>query len=1324
MSLEGLKAILDKEEVVVTYQALDLIERPKQVDEAYQAHLRTYVPIHSGAEADALSVEAFTRRFVQAVQNGRVPRGYLTADFGFGKTSTGLYIWGQAAKEHLLSIPPFQLNSLMDFIHATYGWIQYTLGFTKPSLQENATKVYDFYRARSIAAVAAQYDIPEETATRLAQDRPQVLELAPGDVSRYFREMTELAQEAGFAGLVVIADEIQQYLEPEIKAGKSDPVGPLFNIIQNLGGQTGLKCGLLLIIPTKELGVINDQRGDLIDRMRNMALDLKTIYDRGFPIRLWSHLAKTFDFEDHASSVVRAETLLSLGQIAARDDLANGPRTVVNALRSAIRRYLDPNITYRQPYTPIDLINDFLSGENVFDGTKRIQEIVSRALEHSFVRTDQSRGDAVRLAGAFPTDGATAEIQTALGLEQAFRDLRAGIYGEVVIEVGDHANPGTTLRGLEAVEEPADWLMLALRDFNRNYHENAALVKTRALNGIKSLLKMQIFKNDWKVEADLESGIASSAGMILEGAFASFRREFPARRIQVSIVFDDEHTQYPPGDFDVWLEFRLRRYLDLDAATRKDRVSSPVLDEVNNRVDFELNLMRRLPEAMNRAMENFLAKVVASEQLTPLFLLALHGYFEILIQQGNVPKPEQPLLTMQFMPAILDSVVKILLDRSFGSRYDASGARLVEKLMLSTLRARYGTDYHTFMVIGTWRNSLRDYVNILNRLPSALHRQGFIPLEGTKEQIASQFNLSNTTLDNFLNAFPDLIELIEDFKRSKPGKIRMRFHPLEEKIKAWITVSSDSSLIQGKSAHCLSEEKIYRLATPMGYRQEEIEYAIQLLIDRKWAVRDQQGNLCEIPPIAINPEEVAQAVIRLAEKVRFARNAFPDAVDLLQFEEDSNRLNDALAKTKPPARVIDPRVWQALLTRAQRSLTAVDVIIQRQKAGLINQVNILIDQCANLLLPDVSLLIEPDSAAILAEKLGKLYADLVQKAEHLKERAVKLRKTLGTVNQHLLTGQDSEKTLIKFISQARQTQIDLTELATQSQLLDAQFRNYIAWTQISRLHADLLSQIDQIPSNSISIRHQFDTVERELRELIDQGWEIALQQGPVFERRLKALIEQTRQISARAAQQFEFLQHRYLDALKKIDCPPNQLPELLVYSPLDPERVYAQFYLNIQKAVIVILDVIEDEIQQYCSQLRQKMVMDDTPSSVKETILILEDELNNLSSQLPYSLANQLENIQNENMFFGLVKKALVIHDSLSPYSIQLVDLDDQAELTDSEARLIQHLSKFDPVNLVDLWAKIEPSDSDVTWNAIRGLWEKNIVQVVIRRMTNKKDIR
>jgi hypothetical protein len=226
MSLEGLNSILNKEEVIETWRAIDLRERPEAVDATYKAHVRTYVPMQGGASADErLSVQEFSKRFIQQTRNRRAPRGYITADFGYGKTSTGLYVWHEASEANFVVVPPFQLNKLFDFVEATFGWVDYMLGRSKPSLRNDAAQVYEFYSNRSLEAIASRYQGNVETLKGMYQAGLLNLELTPGDILGFFKAMTDLVMRAGFEGLMVIADEVQQYLEPEIKSGKNDPIG-------------------------------------------------------------------------------------------------------------------------------------------------------------------------------------------------------------------------------------------------------------------------------------------------------------------------------------------------------------------------------------------------------------------------------------------------------------------------------------------------------------------------------------------------------------------------------------------------------------------------------------------------------------------------------------------------------------------------------------------------------------------------------------------------------------------------------------------------------------------------------------------------------------------------------------------------------------------------------------------------------------------------------------------------------------------------------------------------------------------------------------------
>lgn len=122
MSIEGLQAILDKEEVVPTQRAEDLIAHPDLADESYRRHVRTYVPFSREASGgEGQSVTAFEKKVIRDIKDAKVVRGYITAEYGHGKTSTAIYLWERAGKENLLAVPPFQFNHLPDLARATYG---------------------------------------------------------------------------------------------------------------------------------------------------------------------------------------------------------------------------------------------------------------------------------------------------------------------------------------------------------------------------------------------------------------------------------------------------------------------------------------------------------------------------------------------------------------------------------------------------------------------------------------------------------------------------------------------------------------------------------------------------------------------------------------------------------------------------------------------------------------------------------------------------------------------------------------------------------------------------------------------------------------------------------------------------------------------------------------------------------------------------------------------------------------------------------------------------------------------------------------------------
>jgi hypothetical protein len=457
MSLDGLETILTKEEIVATQSPVDLLNHPELVSSNYTRHVRSYIPLGRQAQGEngGQSVNNFEKRVIREIKEAAALRGYITAEYGYGKTSTALYLWKRAQEANILAVPPFRMTQLPDLITATYGWLRYELSRTRPgsSLIKDADDLYTAIMERSADSLAKQYNLDRAGVQRMIVDRSELLTLNPSDYLRFFEEATGIARQAGFEGLLILADEVQQYIDPEVKTGIKDPISPLFNVIDGLlTRRNHLKMGIILVLPPKELDVLRDQRGDLVHRILQVSLDLRTIYNRDFPARLWHRLAEEFDFTDHSQRIVTPESLESLGQIASRSDLSDGPRTVINTFRHMTRRYLQLGHPADDSYTPYHLIEDFLSGQIGFDSAKKIPRVTNQVLGHSLVKGHLDRERAVKWAAAFPEEGISRSLQEAHNLTKAFDDLMQSAQGDLVIAVGDIKKRGITLRGLDQIE--------------------------------------------------------------------------------------------------------------------------------------------------------------------------------------------------------------------------------------------------------------------------------------------------------------------------------------------------------------------------------------------------------------------------------------------------------------------------------------------------------------------------------------------------------------------------------------------------------------------------------------------------------------------------------------------------------------------------------------------------------------------------------------------------------------------------------------------------------------------------------------------------------
>lgn len=1343
MNLEGLNVILTKEEVVATQTAEALLERPREVDDAYKAHVRTYVPLHTGRGESRLSVEEFSRRLIHQTKEKLAPRGYLTADYGYGKTSTALYLWSQAQQANLVAVPPFQLTRLPSLIVATYGWMNYVLSLSRPSLCDDAKAIYDTFAERSLQQMADDSGADLNTLRQWLRDGRLTLDLTAPDYIHFFEKMTSLAHQAGFEGLLVLADEIQQYIEPEVKSGAKDPIAPLFNVVQGLATRRKhLAFGLILVIPSKELSVIVDQRGDFVDRMRGLALDLGAIYDQTFPVRLWERLAKEFQFAEHAEAMVRPETLAALGQISVRDDLSNGPRTVVNAFRRIARRYLEHPDT--GPYSPVDLVDDFLGGVIRFDGVKRLQEVTTRALGHGLVRDHPNREQAVKLAAAFPEEGATRKIQGELA--PAFDDLFQSGGGGLVIRVGDVRNPGFTLLGLERGEIKTDWLTLTVREFSRTYYESAEKTTQRAVEGFLDLLTSHVFQSgQWKVIDRLKSRMTQNAGLVLEGAFPSAARPFPERRVHVRVLMEDEPIKDANPLGEIVLEFRLRRYLDWDEETRRHHVEPVELDPEIHTARFTLNLMSRSGMGVSRELDEAIGKIVSPFKLTPLLLLTLHEVLNEKRRARQIPKTDDQFIEYQFQPVLLDNALIELLRPEVGADFDAAGARLVETIVGQLLEARYGDDYHPLIAVGNWQSSIKKYINALHRLSSLPEKQGQMNVEGLKEDIAGYFPLSHTALDSFMANFPKLIELVRDFptrrqaEEGATGSVRFRLHPLEAQIRAWLQASPDTTKVKsaGKThtLHRLPIGQVYSQATELGYKDDEVDTLLEVMEVRGLIERDRRGNLREALRQVPSVDEVADTVNELQSNINHLQTAFPQAKEFRRLAEEVEKYTakvEELRETAEEATLISLRRTVATRLRDVRA-AAEDrqAELRKKAASQLRRLPGLDAQRRNTLETQVAGVKYADQVNNLRIRLLRAYTRFGAKVDELRRRLETIERALA--NEDLpLADLAKEAATLHGLDQ------DVAAIHKSGEKLNEQYRQFAEWCRLVEDGARLFDELQRLGDPAADLMDAFEKLSQDIRGDISAHALDALPYVTTYGSRLNELRAQARRLRDRAVETFNDLQNRYRDEfVRTIGYPRDRLWNPLPYSTLDPGGIYQQLYGRVSSALTDVVDQMQRFQSDYLSRTRNLLNtprLTDLTSRERERVEQRGRELETQLSHVGDELAQAKEHAadpdavrdfpaeSDSGTFRVLLAELKSLYEQLDDARRGLDDISTtlrKQALSPGEAKVWKALEKASPadgfVDLADLRAEARKIDDKALWPALRGLWEKQRVQIQAR---------
>lgn len=1346
MSIEGLDYILEKKELVPTVSAEDLLRHPDRVEADYKRHARTYIPMNHIAQGreGVLNVEGFEKKLFSYVKNAKAPRGYLTAEYGYGKTSTAIYLWQRGEEANIIVVPPFQLLNLPDLVIATYGWVKYRLSTHGQQYVEKLDKLYEQLMGRSLEQDAEREGVNIATLKRWMDEGRFTVEIQPEEYIQFFEETTQIAITAGYDGIILMPDEIQQYIEPIMKRS-GDPIVPFFNLLQGLATRENyLHFGLILVTVPKELDVIREGRGrkDVIHRMRELSLDLTYIYDDKFPERLWNVLAHEFNFKDISERIVTQDTLRSLGEIIIREELSDGPRTVINTFKRMVQRYLINNTV--EPYNPIDMIDDYLNGIINFSGNNKISAITRRALQHTFVKGNPDAEQAVKLAAAFPMYGASVKLQRVFNLEKAFTILRNSLLGELVIGVGKPEDGGITLFGLQPGAQQQGWLPPTIRDIRNRYSESLDLSKERAITVFTKLLKTHIFKN-WRVVDERPASLVSNQSIIFEGEFQTFASRYPKRRIQVRIIWeDDEERKDETVDGDVAIEFYLTIRPDLrdDPDKRRTAIYPIKMDYERNIALIPINLMYMHLDRLSPQIENTLKDVWMPYDLSPMILMNIYAVLDEQREENLIPRGEDQFIKDAFQPELIDNVITYLFNPDMGeSLGGVAKGRIAEIAIERLLDARYQHTYQTIMASSTWKSTLNKYASALDRLDNVHQKRGDVEYEGTKSDVAKFMNLSNTSLDNFISQYSSLMQITKQWVGNNVGAIKFTLHDLEYRILKWIRESNrvEKTKVNGQTVEIKSIEAsiIYSHARSLGYQDDEIETLLDLLARRDLIEFHQKYLIREKPSVTIDIEEIAQRINEFKHDIQILSNgfsgnqitAFKGYVETFEINLDRERQNGT------PNQESIYRLGKNIDIRRKELR---DFASDKQR-DILRQLQTLQNNIISINPQRIAVLsTQVDGGVDYVQQVNGLRIALDKYAHTVKSNIDTLMGEIQAIASGIRKEDISYESLTRYASQVGQFDNRIAKAKEDIDDFETKYRHFSDWQRLVSEGSRLFDDLQKMGSRVTEHLNTFNNIVRAIREAIaTQANKLdALPNHSIYASQMSQLQQKVRQIRDQDRDAFIETQNRYFQlfanqfGFKRDEMPPFE------YNIAYPEESYRLLYTKVrelaQKLWQRIFQNISDERQQIgqilttpilntlIPEIRQK-VEEQGEKIVRQTT----DARNRLSELERYiDDLIVIKDYQPDNTgdFSQLMDEMRQIIDFWRSIKVQVTEVSQQikeASLTHEEDDALNYVkteSVEDPIDIFE-WQNSTGLSHEEFWQVFRSLYEKQRIRILVTKV-------
>ncbi len=775
----------------------------------------------------------------------------------------------------------------------------------------------------------------------------------------------------------------------------------------------------------------------------------------------------------------------------------------------------------------------------------------------------QQHADGRRLAG---TIGAQPAVDFAAAHGKAdviHGDEVAKALGQAFDHDGRVVKAGVTLKALRPPDQQLSWLKDAIRRFRRDYYLGSERVRNLALDGLRTLVVDKAFgASGWRVESEREAtAISFNRGVLVRGCFPSMSRQFPDRLVHCRLLGPGEAVRDTPPEHDLLIDFVM--HLPLQASPERQRRDPGRLTWLApNYARVELNVLHSDPEAEYVDLNPGFQDIVAPYEVNPLLTLSLYASLSRSMSAGQIPGSEESTLRDLFLPALLSAALRDLfgpeLGRTATPPVTSAEAKFVESLVVMLCERTYGDAYVTLMVGPQWQLALRQYRSALGRIDHPLIRRGQERYLSTKTQLAELLGRSNAALDNFIQMFPQLITVDEPFRGNNQGAVRFTLHPLEHSIYRLIESGERKLRLNPRSRAAetvpiLPVNQVFKSLMPLGYRQTEIDAALELLEARQMIQRDLDHGLLigwepDVPTVDEVRDSLQAVQARLTRLRPLLDSAFASSL------ERNLRPYLALAPKQPlaPHQLINAN---RLVERVSVELSAA---VASRRESLRSGASQLADLAGDTSSRSDSLLSQAAVGGLFVDHLNAVRVGLLREMNELKGAEERMRRNAREVRDLLGQSTLADDELIMAFGRLEAARRELEQTRRQREVLGGRVSSY---REAARLLGEATALLNErlLPLGAAVAqqRDDLDRWARDIREALAIRRTEALQEVEPWRSRFQGIKQQVdafenAQRDAFAERQ-QFLRGLLVDLLK---VKAETLGPALTYNPVSPAESY------------------------------------------------------------------------------------------------------------------------------------------------------------------------